>query len=201
MGESLLAQAERLRDAGHDVGAVKLTALRPFPGVRLVKMLARAQAITVVEAVDEPLAQSNPLTREIKAAFADAITWAPEYPGVGRVPRIFAGYVGPGSRELDGADADAIVANMNDGDRERRTFVLGGLRARGTASTTRSAPAGQDARLHGAATGRVLPAGARRLPRAWRGHRRSLHPDRHGHPRPAHPGDGAPGDRTPAPTR
>jgi pyruvate/2-oxoacid:ferredoxin oxidoreductase alpha subunit len=127
LGESLLAQAERLRDAGHDVGAVKLTALRPFPGVRLVKMLARAQVITVVEAVDEPLAQSNPLTREIKAAFADAITWAPEYPGVGRVPRIFSGYVGPGSRELDGADADAIVANMTDGDRERRTFVLGGL--------------------------------------------------------------------------
>jgi pyruvate-ferredoxin/flavodoxin oxidoreductase len=130
LGESLLAQAERLRDAGHDVGAVKLTALRPFPGVRLVKMLGRAQAITVVEAVDEPLAQSNPLTREIKAAFADAITWAPAYPGVGRVPRIFSGYVGPGSRELDGADVDAIVANMADGaggDRERRSFVLGGL--------------------------------------------------------------------------
>ena len=93
LGESVVAGIERLRAQGLDVGAIKLTAFRPFPGPRLVKALQRALAITVLESVDEPLAQSGPLAREVKAAFADAITWAPEYPGIGRIPRIASGLV------------------------------------------------------------------------------------------------------------
>src|SRR5260221_12198921 len=79
IGESLIGAAARLRAQGLDVGAVNLTAFRPFPGARLVKVLSRALVVSVVEAVDEPLAQSNPLAREIKAAFADAPTSAPEH--------------------------------------------------------------------------------------------------------------------------
>jgi len=126
LGESLLGEVERLRAAGHDVGAVKLTAIRPFPGPRLVRALARALAITVLEGCDEPLAQSNFLTREVKASFADALTWAPGYPGVGRIPRITSGVVGQGSHQLDALDLDAVVRNMLEGEGGKRFFVLGG---------------------------------------------------------------------------
>src|SRR5262249_38667362 len=125
LGDSLLAAVERLRFRGTDVCGVKLTAFRPFPGARLVKMLSRALAVTVLEAVDEPLAQSNPLTREIKAAFADALTWAPEYPGIGRIPRVISGVAPTRSDELTPDDVDAIVKNMLADERGKRFFVFG----------------------------------------------------------------------------
>jgi hypothetical protein len=125
LGESLIAGIERLRAQGLDVGAIKLTALRPFPGPRLVKAMARALAITVLETADEPLARSAPLAREVKAAFADAITWAPEYPGIGRIPRIASGLVGAAGHDLETNDLDAVTLNMLADERGTRSFVLG----------------------------------------------------------------------------
>jgi pyruvate/2-oxoacid:ferredoxin oxidoreductase alpha subunit len=125
LGESLIAGIERLRAQGQDVGAIKLTALRPFPGPRLVKAMARALAITVLETVDEPLARSGPLAREVKAAFADAITWASEYPGIGRIPRIASGLVGAAGHDLEAHDLDAVTLNMLADERGKRAFVLG----------------------------------------------------------------------------
>jgi len=125
LGEALLGEAERLKAAGHDVGAVKVTAIRPFPGPRLIRALARALVVTVLEAVDEPLAQSNPLTREVKAAFADALTWAPDYPGIGRLPRINSGVVASGDHDLEAGDLDAALRNMLEGDQGKRLFVMG----------------------------------------------------------------------------
>jgi pyruvate-ferredoxin/flavodoxin oxidoreductase len=122
LGESLLAAVERLRVAGNDVGAIKINALRPFPGPRLVKALSRALAVSVLESLDEPLAQSNPLTREVKAAFADALTWAPDYPGIGRIPRILSGVA---HSALEDGDLDAIVHNMLADERGKRSFVVG----------------------------------------------------------------------------
>ncbi len=121
----LLRDVPRLRALGHDVGAVKLTAWRPFPGPRLVRVLARALAITVVERAETPLAQSSPLTCEVKAAFADALTWAPEYPGVGRIPRIHSATLRPVVHDLEPRDIDAAVANMLAGDHGKRHFELG----------------------------------------------------------------------------
>ncbi len=123
LGEPLVAEVDRLRAAGHDVGALRLTAFRPFPGPRLVKALARAIGVTVLESDDLPLAQSNAVTREVKSAFADALTWAPDYPGVGRIPRIFSGVLGRGA-EVDSADVDACVENMHSDERGKRIFAL-----------------------------------------------------------------------------
>jgi pyruvate-ferredoxin/flavodoxin oxidoreductase len=129
LGESVIAGVSRLRMQNQDVGAVKLVALRPFPGPRLVKAMVRSDVITVLETTDEPLAQSSPLAREVKAAFADAITWAPDYPGIGRVPRILSGVVGRAEggqhHELEAGDLDAVLHNMLAGERGRRSFVLG----------------------------------------------------------------------------
>jgi pyruvate ferredoxin oxidoreductase alpha subunit len=142
LGEALLGEAERLRAAGHDVGAVKITALRPFPGPRLVRLLGRALVITVLETSDEPLAQSNPIAREVKAAFADALTWAPDYPGVGRIPRIHSGTVVLGEHELEAGDLDSIVRNMVEGEQGKRLFVYGADPAYKLERTRDAAPYG-----------------------------------------------------------
>jgi len=125
LGESLVADVDRLRAGGHDVGAVRLVAWRPFPAARLVKALSRALAISVLEGVDWPLAGNPPLAGQLKAAFADALTWAPDYPGIGRIPRIVSGVV-LGDREVDAADLEAIVHNLLADERGKRSFVVGG---------------------------------------------------------------------------
>jgi pyruvate ferredoxin oxidoreductase alpha subunit len=125
LGDSMLADVERQRAAGHDVGAVRVVAWRPFPGPRIVKALHRALAITVLENADRPLAANGPLSVQLKAAFADALTWAPDYPGVGRIPRIASGIVSA-RRELDASDVDAMVHNMLADERGKRTFAIGG---------------------------------------------------------------------------
>jgi pyruvate/2-oxoacid:ferredoxin oxidoreductase alpha subunit len=123
LGESLVAEVSRLRAAGHDVGAVRVVSWRPFPGARIVKALSRALAITVLDRVDHPMAPSSPLAEQVEAVFAKALTWAPEYPGIGRIPRIVSGVA---AREIDSSDLDAIVRNMVADEHGRRLFVLGG---------------------------------------------------------------------------
>ncbi|HEY5243331.1 MAG TPA: hypothetical protein VIJ22_17745 [Polyangiaceae bacterium] len=123
-GAALLAGVDRQRAAGHEVVAVRVVAWRPFPGARLVKALHRALAITVLEGVDRPLAANGPLAVQLKAAFADALTWAPDYPGIGRIPRIVSGLVAA-HREIESGDLDAIVHNLLADERGKRTFVVG----------------------------------------------------------------------------
>jgi len=143
LGDSLLADVDRLRASGYDVGAVRVVAWRPFPGPRLVRALCRALAVSVLEGADRPLADGGPLAAELKAAFADALTWAPEYPGIGRIPRIIAGAVAP-RHEIDATDLDAAVHNLLADERGKRTFVLGGepSAALSAPPVSRHAPAG-----------------------------------------------------------
>ncbi len=123
VGESMQSEVERLRAGGHDVVAVRVVAWRPFPGPRLIKALCRAVAVSVVDAVDRPLASGGALALELKAAFSDALTWAPGYPGIGRIPRIASSLCPPG-RDLSPGDVDALVDNMLADERGHRTFAL-----------------------------------------------------------------------------
>ncbi len=102
-----------------------MVAWRPFPGPRLVRALCRALAISVLEGANRPLAGNGPLSVELKAAFADALTWVPEYPGIGRIPRMVAGAVAPG-HEIDATDLDALLHNLLADERGKRVFLLGG---------------------------------------------------------------------------
>jgi len=119
VGDALFWATAELRARGYDVGAVHLTALRPFPGPRLVKALARALAVTVLEPADEPLSHGGLLSRELKSAFTDALTWAPGYPGIGRIPKLFVGVTG---HAFDVADLASICDNMLADERGKRTF-------------------------------------------------------------------------------
>jgi pyruvate-ferredoxin/flavodoxin oxidoreductase len=109
---------------GIKVGAVHATCFRPFPSVEMVDMLKGVKAMSVVERMDNPLAQSNPLTREIKAAFADALIGDDGYPEITYIPQIFSGSAGLGSRDVRPGDIIAITRNMMK-ENGKRYFVTG----------------------------------------------------------------------------
>jgi pyruvate-ferredoxin/flavodoxin oxidoreductase len=119
VGDALFHSVAELRSRGYDVGAVAVSALRPFPGARLVKTLARALAVTVLEPEGEPMAHGGLLARELKSAFTDALTWAPGFPGIGRIPKLFVGVTGA---SFDVSDLAAICDNMLADEQGRRSF-------------------------------------------------------------------------------
>lgn len=122
--ETAMAAADWMRaERGWRVGVLHVTAFRPFPGPRLVAALGHLKAVAVIERVDVPAAQSNPLTAEIKAAFADALTGALGYPALSRAPVIYSGAAGLEGRDIRPGDFVAAVANMQRGG--PRFFVLG----------------------------------------------------------------------------
>ena len=74
--ETAKATVDYLRDEkGIAAGCLTVFVFRPFPARQIVEALKDCQAFTVFERMDDPLSTTgNHLTREIKAAFCDAIT-------------------------------------------------------------------------------------------------------------------------------
>jgi len=108
---------DHLRDTrGWRVGVVHPTAFRPFPGPQLVDLLKNVQAMAIIERLDVPAAENNPLTSEIKAAFADALSGRTGYPTIHRIPGIASGSAGLGSRDVRPSDLIAVFERL----RERR---------------------------------------------------------------------------------
>jgi len=68
--------------------------------------------------------ESNPQLCEIKAAFADAMSEAPGFPRITRMPRFTGGSAGLGSRDVRAGDFIAIVDNMR-GAQPRPYFTVG----------------------------------------------------------------------------
>ncbi|MCH7764693.1 MAG: 2-oxoacid:acceptor oxidoreductase family protein [Candidatus Marinimicrobia bacterium] len=103
------------------VGIVHVTSFRPFPGKQIVEALKNVKAISVLERMDNPLAESNPLTLEIKAAFTDNST--PDEKGYIKIPKIYSGSAGLGSRDVRPDDFMAVVENMIKAD--KKYFAIG----------------------------------------------------------------------------
>src|SRR5581483_1742257 len=97
---------------------------RPFPGPEIVEALKGVKALAVIERMDNPAAQSNPLTAEIKAAFADALARTPGYPRIDRAPLIYSGAAGLGSRDIRPGDFAAVIEHLQ-ANKPQRFFVLG----------------------------------------------------------------------------
>ncbi|MGZ3423895.1 MAG: hypothetical protein ACXVEE_38890, partial [Polyangiales bacterium] len=128
IAESARALVEDQRARGgepHPLGIAQLVVLRPFPGPELVRAIGRARAVAVLERVDAPLCQSNPLSVEVKAAFADALTWAPGYPGIGRIPTIYSACIDTSRVEATPGEIYAVVENAIQGEHGPRTFRVG----------------------------------------------------------------------------
>lgn len=116
--ETAMATADWIREKrGVKVGVIHVTVYRPFPGKELVEALRNVKGIAVLEKMDNPLAQFNPLTAELKAAFADAA-------GLARLPRIISGVGGLGSRDIRPGDFISIVDSLVKPD-GKKFFVVG----------------------------------------------------------------------------
>ena len=113
MIETAEATVDYIREhMGVKLGLLHVTCWRPFPSIEVVESLRHCKAISVIERLDIPMMQSNPLLCEIKAAFADAVSGTPGYPDLDRVPKFYGGSAGLGSRDVRAGDFIAITDNM-----------------------------------------------------------------------------------------
>ncbi len=100
-------------EKGIRAGCLNIHCFRPFPATYIVDALKHAKAVTIIERMDDPLSTTgNHLTREIKAAFCDAITAQNGQEQIDRVPKIYHGAAGLGSRDVRPGDIYAIFDNM-----------------------------------------------------------------------------------------
>jgi pyruvate-ferredoxin/flavodoxin oxidoreductase len=120
MMETAQVAADHMREEMDlKVGVVHVTCFAPFPATQLVDVLKNVKAMTVVERMDNPLAQSNPLVQGIKASFSDALTGLSygssgdfSYAKITRIPKIYACSAGLGSRDVTGGHFISMVQNM-----------------------------------------------------------------------------------------
>ena len=112
--ETAKATVDYLRDVkGIAAGCLTVFVFRPFPARVIVDALKDCRAFTVFERMDDPLSTTgNHLTREIKAAFCDAVTGQNGQERIERMPRIYSGAAGLGSRDVRPGDVLAAFRNM-----------------------------------------------------------------------------------------
>ena len=123
--ETAQTTIDYLRDVkGIKAGCLNIYCFRPFPTRQIIQSLKHCKAFTVLERMDDPLSRTgNHLTREIKAAFCDALNGQNEAPIVDRIPKIYSSAAGLGSRDVRPGDLIATFDNMIEGGRD--FFVLG----------------------------------------------------------------------------
>lgn len=116
------ATVDYLREQGVRAGVLAITSFRPFPAVELARALANCRAVTVFERADTPLAGSNPLTLEVKAALADAVLGRSGTP-YEWIPEAHSAIVGVGGADVRPGHFIAAAENMRRSG--PRFFVLG----------------------------------------------------------------------------
>lgn len=112
--ETAKATVDYLREKKNiKAGALTVFVFRPFPATAIVEALKNCHAFTVFERMDDPLSTTgNHLTREIKAAFCDAMTGQNGQAKISRIPRVYSGAAGLGSRDVRPGDIIAAFHNM-----------------------------------------------------------------------------------------
>src|SRR5881398_843419 len=111
--ETAKVTVDYLRKKGIAAGALTVFVFRPFPAKAIVEALKDCKAFTVFERMDDPMSTTgNHLTREIKAAFCDAVTGGNGQEKIDRVPKIYHAAAGLGSRDVRPGDIIAAFHNM-----------------------------------------------------------------------------------------
>jgi pyruvate-ferredoxin/flavodoxin oxidoreductase len=111
--ETAKVTVDFLRSKGVPAGCLNVCAFRPFPARHIVEALRNCTAFTIFERMDDPMSTTgNHLTREIKAAFCDAVLGINGQEKTGRVPSIYHGAAGLGSRDVRPGDIIAAYENM-----------------------------------------------------------------------------------------
>jgi pyruvate-ferredoxin/flavodoxin oxidoreductase len=129
LAETAQATVDYLRKTeGLRIGTLHVTSFRPFPGPQIVEALKNARAVSIIERMDNPLAESNPLTCEIKAAFASAMAGIPPYQKISSMPEFLSGSGGLGSRDIRPGDFLAVARNMAFGNGSKRYYFTVGIK-------------------------------------------------------------------------
>jgi pyruvate-ferredoxin/flavodoxin oxidoreductase len=111
--ETAKATIDYLRSKGVAAGCLTVFVFRPFPMTQIVEALKDCKAFTIYERMDDPLSTTgNHLTREIKAAFCDAVAGQNGQSKIDRIPRIYHTAAGLGSRDVRPGDIIASFENM-----------------------------------------------------------------------------------------
>src|SRR4051794_14459062 len=113
--ETAKATVDYLREVkGVKAGCLTVFVFRPFPATDVIAALKGCEAFTVFERMDDPLSTTgNHLTREIKAAFYDAVTGQNGQEKLGgTAPKCYHGAAGLGSRDVRPGDIIAAFHNM-----------------------------------------------------------------------------------------
>ena len=115
--ETAQSTIDYLRDVkGIKAGSLNIYCFRPFPARQLVDSLKNCKAITIYERMDDPLSTTgNHLTREIKAAFCDAVNGQNGMEKIDQLPLIYSAAAGLGSRDVRPGDIVASFQNMIEG--------------------------------------------------------------------------------------
>lgn len=103
----------------NNIGVISISMLRPFPAKEIVKALSNIKAVTVIERTDNPLDFCNPLTKDIKCVFADAIMDKQ----IKVIPEIYSCTYGLGGGNFRDTDISAIIQNMKQG--VKRYYSIG----------------------------------------------------------------------------
>jgi pyruvate-ferredoxin/flavodoxin oxidoreductase len=108
IADTATAVVDHLRGEGRPIGCVAVRSFRPFPADALWHAVGGARAIAVVERTDEPAANDNPLTREVKAALFDHAAEG------ALAPRVRSVSAGLGSRDVGPGDLAAVFDWLSD---------------------------------------------------------------------------------------
>ncbi|MBX9585480.1 MAG: 2-oxoacid:acceptor oxidoreductase family protein [Gemmataceae bacterium] len=113
--ETAKATVDYLREKKNvRAGCLTVSVFRPFPAKEVVDALKGCAAFTVFERMDDPLSTTgNHLTREVKAAFYDAVLGQNGQDRLtGDPPKVYHAAAGLGSRDVRPGDIVAAFYNM-----------------------------------------------------------------------------------------
>jgi pyruvate-ferredoxin/flavodoxin oxidoreductase len=128
---SIVEEAEAVADymrkeQGVKVGVVNMTMFRLFPGDLITHILKGKKGVTVLERLDQPLAEDLPIIREIRASLTKAVEngkallagksipyWEYDvYRSLSDIPVLYSCSFGMGSRDTQPGHLIAMVDNM-----------------------------------------------------------------------------------------
>jgi len=136
---SLIPSAQTVADYLHKtrgikVGVVDLVMFRPFPADFLGRILKGKKGVTILERLDQPLAEDPPIMREVRSVLSKCLENGNHkkdkpYPDLasyvsGDLPPLFSGAFGLGSRDLQPEGIIGAVENMLPGSSHKKRFYL-----------------------------------------------------------------------------
>ncbi len=119
---------------GIKVGVVDLVMFRPFPGDLLGRVLKGKKGVTILERLDQPLAEDLPIARETRAVLTKCLENGGSkkhkpYPelesyNASDMPAVYSGSFGMGSRDLQPEGIIGAVENMLPDGKHKKIFYL-----------------------------------------------------------------------------